>query len=331
MDSTGTEQPAVSVVVPVYNRRELIGRTIHSLLSQDFAQPYEIVVVDDGSSDRSGEIAASMDARVRVIRQARSGAAAARRRGIEAARAPLVAFQDSDDIAYGNKLSMLWKALQLHPRAVLAFALARICAWKRVRLPRGIDCRQDGRTILIEDPLSILLRHRTIISCMNLMTYRWAGLKAGRVSSFYKASNDYCLHLGLARHGPFVCVDAATCEYHSGHNGISSAWGEDRQLAFSLHAADAAYRGNMPTPALTEAIRARVEEDWPDMAVKLSCMGDWRMLAHILPIAARHARWWRMPRPLWWALDQVARDHPSVVPAPFRWLVQVGRTLRRQL
>jgi hypothetical protein len=323
-----SDQPAVSVVVPVYNRRELVCRTIRSLLNQDFSLPYEIVVVDDGSWDGAAEAVAGTDKRIRVIRQRNRGAAAARWRGIEAARASLVAFQDSDDIAYPNKLSCLWSALQAHPQAILAFGLAKICAWQRVRLARGIDCRQDGRMILIEDPLPVLLRYRTIISCMNLMTYRWAALKGGRVSSFYKASNDYCLHLGLARYGPFVCVDRALCDYDSGHDGISSAWGEERQLVFSLYAADAAYRRSRSREALVQAIRARMEEEGPDTAVKLSCLGDWRMLARLLPIVLRHARWRGLPQAFWWALDKIALDNPREAPLWLRALSRTGRTLR---
>ena len=288
-------------------------------------------MIDDGSSDGSGEAAAALDPRIRVIRQANRGPAAARLTGIQRARAPLVAFQDSDDVAYANKLSALWHALQLHPQAILAFGLAKIRAWKRVRLPRGLACRQTGGTLLIEDPLPALLRYRTIISCMNLMTYRWAALKAGRVSSFYKASNDYSLHLGLARHGPFVCVDTALCEYHSGHRSISATWGEERQLAFSLLAADSAYRFSSRRIALTEAMRYRVEEDWPDMAVALACMGEWKMLARILSVPFRHARWRRMPRALWWALDKMALERPRDVPILLRALVQKARALRRRI
>jgi cellulose synthase/poly-beta-1,6-N-acetylglucosamine synthase-like glycosyltransferase len=329
--SPGTDTPAVSIVVPVYNRRDLVCRTIRSLLNQDFTRPYEIVVIDDGSSDGSGEAAADLDPRVRVIHQANRGAPAARLRGIEEARAPVLAFQDSDDIAYAHKLTALWNALQAQPHAVLAFGLAKIQAWKRVRLPGGLACKQGGGMIVIEDPLAVLLRYRTIISCMNLMTYRWAAQKAGRVSSFYKASNDYRLQLGLARHGPFVCVDTPLCEYHSGHTSISGTWGEERQLVFSLHAADAAYRLSRPRPALTEAIRSRVEEDGPDMAARLACKGDWKMLARILPILLRHGRWWRMPRPFWWALHKMALERPRDVPVLLGAVARTAKALRRRI
>jgi glycosyltransferase involved in cell wall biosynthesis len=325
------DQPAVTVVVPMYNSQELIGRTVGSLLEQDFAHSYEIVVVDDGSEDGSAEAVAGIDPRVRLVRQPHRGAPAARLRGIEAARAPLVAFQDSDDVAYPNKLSCLWTALQAYPEAVLAFGLARLDAWQRVRLPAGIDCKEDGRMILLEDPLPLLVRNRTIISCMNLMTYRWAALAGGKVSSFYKASNDYRLHLGVARYGPFVCVDQALCNYRWGRNGITRTWGVDRQLAFSLHAADAAFRRSEPRHALIEAMRARVEEDGPDLAVKLASMGDGRMLASLLPIVLRHARWRHLPRSLWWALDKTALDNPRTAPLWVRMLSRTGRALRARV
>jgi glycosyltransferase involved in cell wall biosynthesis len=96
---------AISVILPVFNRRAILGRAIDSVLAQDFTD-WELIVVDDGSTDGSADVAAAYaDHRIRVIRQPGNlGGNAARNRGIEASTAPLVAFLDSDDRFLPHKL-----------------------------------------------------------------------------------------------------------------------------------------------------------------------------------------------------------------------------------
>src|SRR5689334_20377890 len=117
--STQTGQPAVSVIIPVFNRRDVILRAVESVLRQDFSLPYEVVVVDDGSTDGTADVVTGIDPRVRVIRTRNGGAAAARRRGIVESRAGVVCFLDSDDLANPNHLSGHWAALNRRPGVVL--------------------------------------------------------------------------------------------------------------------------------------------------------------------------------------------------------------------
>lgn len=97
--------PRVSVVLPVHNRGDVLPRAIDSVLAQELTD-FELVVVDDGSSDDSAGITASYDdARIRLIRLDRNrGGNVARNEGIRAASAPLIAFLDSDDRYLPNKL-----------------------------------------------------------------------------------------------------------------------------------------------------------------------------------------------------------------------------------
>src|SRR5215468_5764628 len=97
--------PRVSVVVPVFNRPIAVARAINSVLVQT-CQDFEIIVVDDASTDDTAAAVASIrDSRVRSIRHDRNrGGSAARNTGIEAAGAPLVAFLDSDDEWLPSKL-----------------------------------------------------------------------------------------------------------------------------------------------------------------------------------------------------------------------------------
>lgn len=98
--------PQISVVIPVYNAEKYLGECIDSVLAQLFAD-FEVVIVDDGSTDSSSDIVnayASRDKRVRYIRQTNAGPSAARNTGIDAAEGDWLVFVDSDDTLMPNAL-----------------------------------------------------------------------------------------------------------------------------------------------------------------------------------------------------------------------------------
>ncbi len=94
--------PEVSVIIPTYNRRAMVREAVASVLAQREAN-FELIVVDDGSSDGTSGILAHIDD-VILERIEHGGPAAARNRGVELARAPLIAFLDSDDLWAPDKL-----------------------------------------------------------------------------------------------------------------------------------------------------------------------------------------------------------------------------------
>lgn len=96
--------PEVTVIIPAYNCEPYIQQTIDSVLAQDFSD-FELIVVNDGSTDRTAEIAANSDPRVRVIEQENSGVCVARNRGIAEAKGRFIALLDHDDFWFPNKLS----------------------------------------------------------------------------------------------------------------------------------------------------------------------------------------------------------------------------------
>lgn len=114
--------PTFSVVVPAFNAERTIRATLQSVLDQTRSD-FEVIVVDDGSTDRTTgrvmELAG--DGRVRLVQQANAGVAAARNAGIGVARGRYVSFLDSDDLWLPRYLEMMGGALDARPDAALAF------------------------------------------------------------------------------------------------------------------------------------------------------------------------------------------------------------------
>src|SRR4051812_15354057 len=102
---------SVSVVIPTYNRAELLKVTIQSILGQT-VRPLEIIIVDDGSTDDTANVCASFGPVVRYMGQRNGGVSAARNAGIRAAQGDWIAFCDSDDLWVYNKLELQLAAIE---------------------------------------------------------------------------------------------------------------------------------------------------------------------------------------------------------------------------
>lgn len=103
----------ISIIIPVYNKAEYINDCLDSLLRQDFGS-FEIICVDDGSTDNSGALCdqrAADDNRIRVIHTENGGVTAARRKGVEAAKGKFIVFVDADDMLLPDALKTLHQAI----------------------------------------------------------------------------------------------------------------------------------------------------------------------------------------------------------------------------
>jgi hypothetical protein len=124
----------VSVIVPVFNRKKMLLEAVTSAENQSY-QPVEIILVDDGSTDGTGELCEELAARrpsaIRVVHQANAGPGAAREAGRVVARGEYLQYLDSDDLLYSRKLERQVAALAAAPEAGIAYC------WTRLRLGDG--------------------------------------------------------------------------------------------------------------------------------------------------------------------------------------------------
>lgn len=87
----------ISIIIPLYNKERIIGKSLHSVLSQDY-DDFEVVIVNDGSTDKSAEIVKSIgDSRIRLIEQENGGPSRARNTGVNNAKGEWIVFLDADD------------------------------------------------------------------------------------------------------------------------------------------------------------------------------------------------------------------------------------------
>jgi glycosyltransferase involved in cell wall biosynthesis len=112
----------VSIIIPVYKAEEYIALTVQSVLDQTYDN-FEILIIDDGSPDRSVEICKQFtDPRIQIISQKNQGVSAARNKGIQIAQGEFIAFLDADDLWFINKLAAHVRHLSINPNLGMSFA-----------------------------------------------------------------------------------------------------------------------------------------------------------------------------------------------------------------
>jgi glycosyltransferase involved in cell wall biosynthesis len=147
MTLTTSSTNLVSIIIPVYNREQYIGAALESVLSQSY-RPLEIIVVDDGSSDRTAEIVKRFDDQVSYVYRANGGPAAARNHGLALASGEFIAFLDSDDLWPATKLETQIRYLLGHTEVQYVIGKATYFAEPGTTLPSGFreELLDGGRT-----------------------------------------------------------------------------------------------------------------------------------------------------------------------------------------
>ncbi len=136
-------EPTVGVVIPAWNAERWLGEALESVLAQ-VHPPIDIVVVDDGSSDRSAAIGESYGPPVRVMRQENAGIGAARNSGVELVEGELVTFLDADDLLTPTSLACRVEVLMRRPEIDIVFGHVRRFSERLDGRPVALNEAQPG-------------------------------------------------------------------------------------------------------------------------------------------------------------------------------------------
>ncbi|WP_130649331.1 glycosyltransferase family 2 protein [Egicoccus halophilus] len=201
-------RPLVSVLVPTYNRVHLLTRALDSALRQTMAD-LEVLVVDDGSTDGTQPVVANHpDPRVRYLRQVpNQGVSAARNRGIRAARGDYLAFLDSDDEWFPDKL-----ARQMRRFAALPASVAMVYAG--VEDDDGLGNRRPRRATHQGDLHAQLLRRNVVHGTSSVVLRREVVATVGFFDESIPAIEDYEYWLRVARFFDVEVVPQPLSRYH---------------------------------------------------------------------------------------------------------------------
>ena len=237
----------ISVIIPVYNRREVVGRAIRSVLAQTWTER-EVIVVDDGSEDGSGDsIRAAFGSSVRLLVQPRNrGVSAARNRAIEAARGEWLAFLDSDDEWLPTKLEKQMEALRATRLAV--------CHTEEIWIRRGVRVnprkhhRKTGGDIFLE------ALPRCIMSPSSILLHRDVLERVGPFDETLPVCEDYDLFLRIAWRYRVAFLEEPLLVKYGGHEDqLSRAYpAMDR---FRVRALDKLLQSAELSPGRREAAR----------------------------------------------------------------------------
>ena len=220
--------PACAVVIPAYDMADYLRETIESVLAQD-RPDWELVVVDDGSTDHTAEVAREFsDPRIRLFVQENSGAATARNRGMKETTAPRIMFLDCDDRLRPDALSRLMGALDRHPEVVAAYG-------------EVVSMDEKGRLFGLERPtvfaprpsgdvLRAILRACFIVTPGSACVRREFAERIGGFQEKLRRGDDWEFWCRLALTGPFLYTGTPpVLEYRNHQNSITYARAADGQ------------------------------------------------------------------------------------------------------
>lgn len=194
LQASPRSNPQVSIVIPVYNGDRYIAEAIDSVLAQTY-QNFEIVVVDDGSTDQTAQVLQQYSDRIWVVKQANQGVAIARNRGIALAQGHWIAFLDADDSFLPNKLAAQMAVAEANPHLGIVHS-----GWRRVSA--------TGELLLTVEPwhqipqlnLESWLRWKPVLPSAMLFRRDWLE-KAGGFDPRFPPAEDTDLVLRLAAMG----------------------------------------------------------------------------------------------------------------------------------
>jgi glycosyltransferase involved in cell wall biosynthesis len=216
-----TTTPRVSVVIPTYNYGHLLEQSLESVFAQTY-KDYEVILVDDGSTDDTPGIAARYEGRIRYFRKENGGPSSARNEGIRQARGPLIAFLDSDDLWLPHKLAVQTAFADAHPEYGLVYCDLQHVEHDRVihhsyLHGRGYTCTGSGWKYVD------LLREGFVFT-PTVLVRKECFSAAGMHDEGLRTCQDLDMWLRIAKLYPFGFIDEPLVvrQYH-GDNSTTNA------------------------------------------------------------------------------------------------------------
>lgn len=272
--------PLVSIIIPTFNRADLLPQTIESCLAQTYPN-LEVIIVDDGSTDATAEVVARYGSKVIYVRQDRQGVRRARQHGLQRASGEYIAFLDSDDLILPTKIER--QAQVLGERAEIG--LCHGWYYTVDEQGRKLDLMTD---IPETDVLAELicrcfiwsgapLIRRTSLDTLDLSSTAWE-------REIYEW--DLWLRLALAGH-PFFCIREPLGVYRIHANSLSANIEVVARRVFSI--LDTLY--NDPhAPGTLHAVKERAYATWHTwIAFRYYAACAWEMAQHHLTLALASA------------------------------------------
>lgn len=201
--------PLISVIIPTYNRSWILKDAIDSVLSQNFTD-FELIVVDDGSTDSTDELLAEYKDRIKRIRQENKGVSSARNSGLSAANGLYAAFLDSDDMWLPEKLSCQVDFFESHPDAL-------ICQTDEIWIRKGVRVNPKNRHqkpsgMIFEPSLRLCL-----VSPSAVMMKKSIFDEIGLFNEAFQACEDYDLWLRIGLFYPIYLIERQLVVKRGGH------------------------------------------------------------------------------------------------------------------
>lgn len=276
--------PRVSVVIPTHNRAQHIARAIDSVIAQTGAD-CEIIVVDDGSRDATGDVIRPYGDRLRYVRQDNAGPSAARNRGWRMARHDWLAFLDSDDLWKPGKLQ---RQMELVERTGTHVCFTDVEIMGAVEPTEAVPPAGSAGKEVFEEPFELILQPSRVLYIQSMLIRRELLNRIGGFDERLRVGEDTKLVYELAFETPFAYVDEPLVflERSPARNGLVGDWAGAQAAFLDSHIrtiSQAYFRYPGRNPAVTDRLRHILGHFLSLRAVMLCASKNYG--------AARHAAW----------------------------------------
>lgn len=196
-----SQKPAISAILPVYNGQAYVREAVESILAQTFTD-FELIIINDGSTDGSGAILrelAARDQRIVLVERANGGLVSALNEGIERARAELIARMDADDVAMPERFALQHARMEAEPELGVP-QLGLLGSFIRIMDKTGRIIRQGDYPISPAEAAHFL-EHGCPVAHPTVMMRREAVVQAGGYRNLFSHCEDYDLWLRISELG----------------------------------------------------------------------------------------------------------------------------------